>query len=616
MIHPPVHERLARQAPWIVLGVALLVRLVHVFQIDASPLFGWPVVDGKTYVEQAAAFAGGNWLGVGEGPYWQAPLYTWFLGLTAGVFGDSFFYAARVLQAVMGALTCWFAFDLGRRLFRVEVGLVAGLITALYGPLIYFDAELLPAGLAVFLDMAALYLLMRALEQPEPKRFFQAGVVFGLSALAVATVLTFVAAAVVWVVWKTRQATDGWRPALRRAGVFAAGVAVVIAPVTLRNYTVGGDSVLISWNGGVNYFIGNNAEYDRTVAVRPGWEWADLVTLPDRADITRPSAKSSFFFDRAQEYITSDPVAWLSLQSKKTAEFWRGDEMGRNQPIYYWRSYSPVLALSLWKRGLAFPFGLLAPLAVLGIALAVRKQEARLPLLFVLVYSTSVIAFFPAARYRIPVLPVLAVFAAWGTTWLYQEVRARRAKTMGAGFAALAALMLAANTGLPPMDKDGNADVHYNLGDAYMHAGRLDLAQASFTHVLELDPEYWEARFNIGTIRGMMGDTGGALVILQEVAEAQPGRTEVWLNLATAYLGIYQVDAAKNAFEKALSTDPRHHDTYVQLLALLVREGDLEDAEALLERVRTNRPEDSDFFEDLYRRLVERVSAGPGGSRS
>lgn len=609
-------KRLIRYAPYLVLGVAFLVRLVHIFQIDASPLFGWPVVDGKTYVEQAATFAGGDWLGAGEAPYWRAPLYGWLLGLTAGIFNDSLFYAARVVQAALGAATCWFAFDLGRRIFRVEVGLVAGLITALYGPLIYFDAEILPTSLAIFLDMWGLYLLIRALEDPLPKRFFQVGLVFGIASLAVATVLTFVAAAAVWIAWAARQSVGGWKEPVRRAAIFAAGVALVIAPVTLRNYTVGRDTVLISWNGGVNFYIGNNAEYERIAAVRAGWDWTDFVTRPDREGITRASEKSSYFFGAARDYITSDPVGWVGLQLKKTAEFWRGDEIGRNQPLYYWRNFSSVLAATMWKRGLAFPFGLLVPLALMGIALAIRRKEAWFPLFFVLVYSSSVILFFPSARYRLPVLPVLAVFAAWGAVWLYQEIRARRAKTIGAGLAALVALSLAANIGLPPMEMDGNAEVHYHLGDAHLRAGHLDLAQASFTRVLELDPEYWEARFNIGTIRGMMGDTGGALVILQEVAEAQPRRTEVWLNLATAYLGIFQTDAARNAFEKALSTDPRHHDSYVQLLALLVREGDLDDAQALLERVRINRPEDTAFFEDLYRRLVERVSAGPGESRS
>jgi len=558
-----VPKRLIPYAPYAIVGLAFLVRLVYVFQIDASPLFGWPVVDSKTYVETAATFAGGDWLGAGEAPYWRAPLYGWLLGLTAGIFNDSFFYAARILQAVLGAVTCWFAIDLGRRIFRVEVGIVAGLILALYGPIIYFDAELLPG-------------------------------------------------AAVWIAWATYRSEGGWKGPLRHAAIFSVGVALVIAPVTLRNYTVGDDTVLISWNGGVNFYIGNNADYEEVVAVRAGWDWTDLNTRADKAGITRASEKSSYFFGQAGDYISSDPVGWVGLQFKKTAEFWRGDEVGRNQPMYYWRSFSPVLAATMWKWGLAFPFGLLAPLALLGIALAIRRKEARLPLFFVLVYSSSVILFFPSARYRLPVLPVLAVFAAWGGVWLYQEIRARRLKTAGAGLAALAALLIAANVGLPAMDMEGNVDVHYNLGDAHMRAGRLDLAQASFTHVLELDPEYWEARFNIGTIRGMSGDTGGALAILQEVARAQPDRAEVWLNLATAYLDIVQPNAARNAFERALTANPRHRDTYVQLLALLVRGGDLEAAEEVLARAQTNRPEDADIFADLYARLV--AGSGAGGA--
>ena len=163
------------------------------------------------------------------------------------------------------------------------------------------------------------------------------------------------------------------------------------------------------------------------------------------------------------------------------------------------------------------------------------------------------------------------------------------------------------------MDMEGNEDVHYNLGDAYLRAGRLELAQASFVRALEIDPQYWEARFNVGTIRGMMGDVGGALAILQDVAEGQPQRAEVWLNLATSYLGILQPRLARQAFERALDVDPLHFDTYVQLLALLVREDDLPAAEALLQRVRANRPGDAEYFDDLYRRLVERVEAGPGG---
>ncbi len=56
-------------APYLVFGLALLVRVAYVLQIDASPLFHFPVVDARTYAEHAARLAEGEWLGRGEGPF-------------------------------------------------------------------------------------------------------------------------------------------------------------------------------------------------------------------------------------------------------------------------------------------------------------------------------------------------------------------------------------------------------------------------------------------------------------------------------------------------------------------------------------------------------------------
>lgn len=611
-----IRDAAVRHAPWVVVAAAFLARLIYIFQADASPLFAHPVVDGKTYTEQAVRLAAGNWLGVGEGPYWQPPLYPWFLGFVLGASADSFFYAVRVVQAVLGTLTCWMVFDLGSRLFRREVGLVAGLVAALYGPFLFFDGELLPATLATFLDLWGLRLLLSALDEPAPRRFLKAGAVLGLAALTVPTVLTFVGAAAVWVAWAARRSGRPWPDALRRAGLFAAGAALVIAPVTLRNAVVGGDAVLISWNGGVNYYLGNNPEYEATVAVRPGWEWTDLVTRPDAEGVTRPSEKSRWFFDQGARYATSDPPGWAALQLRKTREFWQGAEEGRNQPIYYWRSYAPILAITMWKAGVAFPFGLLAPLALVGIALALRRRETHVPLLFVVVYSASVIAFFPAARYRLPVVPVLIVFAAWAGFALIEAWREGRRRRAGALAAGALVLAVALNVGGGAMDMEGNADVHFNLGDAYLRSGRLDEAERAFRHVLELDPDYLEARFTLGTVQGMRGNLGGALATLQEVSRQDPERAEVWLNLATLYLQMAQADAAERAFRRALDIDPKNEDAYARLLTLFAQAGDDAGARETLDRIGVELPERAAYFDDLYRRLVERVRQGPVQGRS
>ena len=97
---------LAGRLGWLVFALALVVRVAYIFEADASPLFAHPAVDAKTYTHHAQRLAAGNWLGVGEGPFWQPPLYPYFLGAIKSLFPESFFYAVRFVQALLGALVC------------------------------------------------------------------------------------------------------------------------------------------------------------------------------------------------------------------------------------------------------------------------------------------------------------------------------------------------------------------------------------------------------------------------------------------------------------------------------------------------------------------------------
>ena len=143
-----------------------------------------------------------------------------------------------------------------------------------------FDGEILPATLGTFLNMAGLALLLRALRRP----LFCAlpGRVWCL----------------VWPFWRwppcsaSRSgplSTSATRFASRTGlcwnncacpAPFCWGLLVAIAPVTLRNYAIGGDAVLISSNAGINFYLGNNPEYQRTVNIRPGGNGTNCWTRP------------------------------------------------------------------------------------------------------------------------------------------------------------------------------------------------------------------------------------------------------------------------------------------------------------------------------------------------
>ena len=145
------------------------------------------------------------------------------------------------------------------------MALGAGLVAAFYGPLIYFGGELLPTIPALLLDLALLLLLLSApLKQRWP--WLIAGLALGLAALAVSNILLFAPVLLAWL-WFSQGNF------VQRGALLFLGIALVIAPVALRNYLVGDDWVLISHNAGINFYIGNNPDYQRTVDIRPGRDW-------------------------------------------------------------------------------------------------------------------------------------------------------------------------------------------------------------------------------------------------------------------------------------------------------------------------------------------------------
>ncbi len=585
-----------------ILVLALVLRLLHAWQMASSPLYDEPAVDGMTYVAHARELAAGDWLGRDRPVFWQPPLYPYVLGLVKLAFPDSFFHAVRWMQALWGALACALTCLLGTRLFSPRVGLAAGLAAALCGPLIYFDGEILPASLATLLGLSGLLLLLGALRRGTPASFIPAGLLYGLAALAVPTVLGFCLLAGAWIAWKG--------PSRLGAALFLLGIAAAVLPVTLRNYAIGGEPVLISSNSGVNFHIGNSADHERLVRIRPGWEWDDLVAGPVETGIERRSERSAWFWKQAMEYMRDEPLDYLALQARKGLGLLNGHEEGRNQGIYYWRHHSGVLAATLWKRVVAFPFGVVAPLAVLGLVLAVHRRGLDPAALFVLAYAAAVVAFFPTSRYRAPMLPVLLVLAAHAGWWLWDHLREGRYRRAIPAAGAVALVGLVSNLGAGPMELAGDAAIHYNIGQAHSRQGRAAEAAKALTRAVELDPAYWQAWNDLGTIRAQQGDAAGAAAIFERVTRARPDRPEPWVNLAHSFRAHGRLDEAVPAYERALSASGHLPTLYAGLMHLHLERDDPDAARRVLEQAIERRPRERERLLHIFARLQS-----PGGRR-
>ena len=615
--------------------LALGLRLYYLNELSSSPLFAVPVVDARTYVDDARYLSEVSWAGRPT-PFWQPPLYSYLLGLLFAVGGENY-YLPRLLQALFGALVCGGTYLLGLRLFPPAVVLGAGLAAAFYGPLMYFGGELLPTTLALLLHLALLLLLLTA---PLKRRWpwLLAGLVLGLAALAVANILLFAPVLLLWL-WFSRGSF------VQRGASFFLGLALVVAPVAGRNYLVGNDWVLISHNAGINFYIGNNPDYQRTVEIRPGRAWLQLVEMPEReAGIERPSAKSRFFFARSWDFAVANPLDYARLQLYKLYLFWHGDEIKRNIDPYFARRDSVLLAALLWKKGVAFPFGLVAPLALIGLVLFARTaagktEQGRLCLLFTLTYMVSVVGFFVTARYRLPVVPLLLLYAGFGLYSLGKEGPHRRKALV-----ALPLLLLMANLGAGAMDEEGEPQQHFWLGYAYERKGmpanamreykwvlnrRLDhddallrlaalyVEEKDYHKAVELYRKYLEFYPEAARVRYFLGNAllqtrhyEDAIAIYEQVVQKRPHWAALHGRIGYAHAMAGQLGPAAAAYRRTLALRPDSTLVRYQLARLYETEGQLPAAAAEYRTLLEQAPTEPEYRIRLAELLVAEAAAG------
>ena len=253
--------------------MALAVQGVYLAEGGKDPTFGVPIVDAAKYHAAATEFAAGGPLH--DTAFWQPPLFPLALGCLYRVAGESIL-AAKLVLALVGALSCVLVWRLGSRLFSPRVGLIAGLMLALYGPFVFFSTQLLAAGLAASLNLAALTLWIRCMDQPRWYGWLGFGLVVGLATITVPISAVLLILAVIVSVVLTVGPRQ-WKPAVMGCALATVGTALPIGAVTLRNYVASHEWVLISTNGGINFYVGNNPRAEDTIAIRPGESWRRLT---------------------------------------------------------------------------------------------------------------------------------------------------------------------------------------------------------------------------------------------------------------------------------------------------------------------------------------------------
>ena len=408
---------------WIMIsGLAAFVRLLYLLVFLASPLYGYHFADHLYYRNWGLQIAGGDWFG--QQAFEQGPLYAYLLavafrlGLSEAV--------VLGLQLLVGIGSSVLIYECGKRLFDAKTALLAGLLTAVYGPLVFYECMLMKSFLLPVIISGLLYCALRYQVSLRPGWLWIAGATIGVACLIRENHLFFLIPLACWTWW---CGVGQQVPVLRRGihlGVIIGALALTILPVTLRNYLVADEFVVVTAGGGEVWYLAHGPEangYWHTVPfVKPSpWREHEDFRLEaahrlGQKTMTRSQA-SRFWRQAAWDEIKRDPKKSFGLTWLKGRVFFHDLEVPDSADYVLWHEYLPMM----W---LLPGFGWFAGLGLLGCAICWRTLgKHQLLLGFIAVHLVSVLLTYNFGRFRIGMMPVFLLLAACGLMWLIRSFR-------------------------------------------------------------------------------------------------------------------------------------------------------------------------------------------------
>jgi len=565
--------------PLAVFVAAFALRLIYVGEVRHTPFFHTLGLDAKFYDQWAKNILDGK--GNPEA-FFVTPLYPYLLAGVYWLFGRDLFLV-RVVQAGLGALSAALTCAIGRTAFSRRVGVAAGFVAACYGAAIFYDGAIVLEPLLVLLITLSLYLVLAAETRERPRALLlSAGIALGAASVGRAAALVLLPVVAAWLV---RGRRAGGTTAMRgrsAAALVVLGAALVVAPVTVRNFVVARDFVGITSNGGINFYIGNS-EIASGGYVRP--EGVDITADPagkaiaERAEgrELRPSEVSAYWYRRAARFIAANPGRWLGLVVRKASFALSSYEIPQLENYYFQKRYSRLLSLPLPG------FAVVGPLGLLGLAFAFRRRLPSLLALWATAYLASVVAFFVVARYRLPVVPPLIVCACHAGFEIVDRARARRWRSLIGPAIAVAALGVLVNANLWGVNHGkAFAQSHFRIGIILGDRGLIEEAISEYRRSIAIDPAYPQSHLNLGALLAEQGRTDAASASFRRALALDPGLEAARLNLAMALAAGGELDAALAELDTLLAANPRSAAGLKQRGIVLGRLGLREEAIAAL----------------------------------
>jgi len=356
----------------------------------------------------------------------RGPGYPYLLAGVYAVSGNSI-TAARVLNAVLGALSVLLVYLIAKRVWGRRTGLVAAALAAAFPPLVLLSRDLVSESLFIPLELAAVLCVLNFRRSGGAWKWaMAAGALCGLATLTRNT-------GFVLMIPIAFGLLSGRRRSLGPPAAAIACAAVVISPWLLRDAAEFGRFVPVTTSGGIAVSGTYNEASYADSASHGAWrdpqivpEFTHLFVEPgrDESEVDQILRREALAFAWQHPGYVAETSAWNFLRLFEISGGSVVDQRGRTVSDRGIGSTNPIAE----RIGLAIAcaLSLVGGLALVRSRMAARGRGTAPslptgPAFLWLVPAAMIAIAIPIAggpRYRLPADPFLMMLAAIGVLWL------------------------------------------------------------------------------------------------------------------------------------------------------------------------------------------------------
>jgi len=561
-------------------------------------------------------------------PYYVAPFYMEALRLVYLLVGARPIFAMAI-QFLLGSFSPLLIYWVARMFCCRRTSILAAVLCAVNPLYIFYEGTLTKASISVFVVTLAMGVVLVASNSQKRREFWWllSGFLIGITCLIRPNLLLFIPLAGLLILWINRQLS--FRKNMLSVIAWFLGVAVAVAPVTLRNYIVSGDPVFINSNGGFSLYVGNHSGAEAyycpvtNISDTISGESADTKRLAEKVlqRKLKASEVSRFFFVQSLSAIKNDFTGFLRRSARKTLLVLNEVEIPHTENFYLMRKFSPVLRVPLVRYGLLLPF------AIVGLFISRKSRpEWYFINLFILSNVGGLIIFYVSGRYRLPITPFLLIFASIGLVWIWDAVKSKRFREL-----TITALVLTVTYIICHLNFAGDfktnfftplfnaskyyiaqgrteealellnqiesklgkrAEVSEAMGRCYINRKNFIEAGKSFNQAISIAPDQFSGYFHRGRLRISQNQLNAAAEDFKKVLAMNDTVPEAYYYLGAIYRQQRYLNKAQDALEEANRLDPFVIPVYAELAHLYADQENITKAQQTIEQGLIKAPQD------------------------